>query len=144
MRISDWSSDVCSSDLTSAANAAASEASAALSEGNASDSETAAATSETNAAASAVAAAASAASAATDYVAKAIVDAADQVLVSTGAATVSKVQLSASTILGRGSVGAAAALTMAELKTLLALVKGDVGLGNVEKDRKSTRLNSSH
>src|SRR3546814_10528824 len=86
---------------------------------------------------------------ATDYVAKAIVDAADQVLVSTGAATVSKVQLSASTILGRGSVGAAAALTMAELKTLLALVKGDVGLGNVDntsdaKDRKSTRLNSSH
>src|SRR3546814_6140758 len=63
---------------TSAANAAASEASAALSEGNASDSETAAATSETNAAASAVAAAASAASAATDYVAKAIVDAADR------------------------------------------------------------------
>src|SRR3546814_12351138 len=99
---------------TSAANAAASEASAALSEGNASDSETAAATSETNAAASAVAAAASAASAATDYVAKAIVDAADQVLVSTGAATVSKVQLPASTILGRGPVGAAAGLTMAE------------------------------
>src|SRR3546814_15193523 len=64
---------------TAAANAAASEASAALSEGNASDSETAAATSETNAAASAVAAAASAASAATDYVAKAIVDAADQI-----------------------------------------------------------------
>src|SRR3546814_19165782 len=30
------------------------------------------------------------------------------------------------------SVGAAAALTMAELKTLLALVKGDVGLGNVD------------
>src|SRR3546814_4775352 len=94
-----------------------------------------------------------------------------QVLVSTGAATVSKVQLSASTILGRGSVGAAAALTMAELKTLLALVKGDVGLGNVDNtsdankpvssaqqtaldlkinksiltaDRKSTRQNSSH
>src|SRR3546814_3655423 len=89
-------------------------------------------------AASAVAAAASAASAATDYVAKAIVDAADQVLVSTGAATASKAQLSASTILGRGFVGAAAALTMAELKTLLALVKGDVGLGNVDRSEEKT------
>src|SRR3546814_8891896 len=62
---------------------------------------------------------------------------------STGAATVSKVQLSASTILGRGSVGAAAALTMAELKTLLALVKGDVGLGNVDNTSDANKPVSS-
>src|SRR3546814_1917873 len=58
-------------------------------------------------------------------------------------ATVSKVQLSASTILGRGSVGAAAALTMAELKTLLALVKGDVGLGNVDNTSDANKTVSS-
>src|SRR3546814_5676288 len=80
---------------------------------------------------------------ATDYVAKAIVAAADPVLLSTGAATVSTVQLSASTILGRGSVGAAAALTMAELKTLLALVKGDVGLGNVDNTSDANKPVSS-
>lgn len=46
--------------------------------------------------------------------------------------TITYVSVGASTIVGRKATGEIVALTASEVKTILALVKGDVGLGNVD------------
>ena len=68
----------------------------------------------------------------TNLVSKTIVDADSDLIVGTAPDTVGRLAVAASSIVGRGAAGSIAALDAAAAKTVLALVKGDVGLGSVD------------